>query len=107
LENFLDPQTEEECEIIDQQGGPYTHWKTSSVLSQKRFVGYALDVKNKRWRVWEDDLARYTWDGKTPEIEVFDFNGVHLGANHPNTNKKIGQAVKGRKMQWKTLKRIK
>ena len=109
LEQQLAKQENPVVEVIDQVGGNYKHYKTSKVLASKTYIGEAQDNKGNWRKVWEDDFRRYTWDQKTPEVEVFNKKtGKHLEACHSDDeNKTTGAPVAGRKMIWSTLKQIK
>lgn len=47
-------------------------------------------------QVWRYKKRFFSWDGLHGEIEVFDANGIHLGAIHPITGVQTKKAVKGR-----------
>lgn len=51
----------------------------------------------KRWR---DPVERriYTWDELHGELEVFTYQGLHLGAVDPYTGAKVKDAKKGRRI---------
>ena len=107
IEQQLAESDDLDIEVVDQVGGNYTHYKTSKVLASKEYIGKALDVKGKWRKVWEDNRYRYTWDQKTPEVEIFDKKtGGHKGACHKDNENHITGDPDDRRMLWGTLKRI-
>lgn len=66
-----------------------------SILDSLRVVG--IEAGRKVYKD-EDDNVYYTWDSLHGELEVFNKNGLHLGAACPQTGVLVKPAVKGRKI---------
>jgi hypothetical protein len=51
----------------------------------------------ERWKISNKRILE--WDYQHGEIEMYNKNGIHIGAFDPNTGEKIKDAIKGRKIE--------